>query len=71
MSYAAIFFRDNEDWGCLFRGSAWFKYAKFNHVVKFLFKGLAMYVRDRISAMMHWLCSRFEVNVNLFMGIDS
>ncbi len=47
------------------------KYAELDHVVKFFFKGGAVYVRHRISTVMYQFCSRFEVNVDLFMRIDS
>ncbi len=70
MADVTIFFGDNEGRGCPFRGSARFEDAKLNHVVKFFFKDLLVYIRDMVSTVMHRLCSRFEFNMNLFMQID-
>ncbi len=66
-----ILFRDNKGQGCPFRGPAWFKDTNLNHVVEFLFKGMLMDTRNRVSSVVHWFSSKFEVNVKLFMGIDS
>ncbi len=68
---ATILFGDNEGRGRPFRGSAKREDAKLDHVVKFFFKCFLVYMRDRISTVMHRLCSRFEVNLNFFMWIDS
>ncbi len=53
------------------RGPTWFKDTKFDHMMKFFFKCLLVYVRNRLSTVMYRLSSRFDVNANLFGRIDS
>ncbi len=67
----AILFRNNEGRGHPFKGPAWFNDTKFDHVVKLFFESLLVYVRNRVNVMMYQLSSIFEVNVNLFVRIDS
>ncbi len=70
IEYTHLVFND-ESMGCPFKGPTWLEDIMFNHVIKFFLEGLTMYMRNRISTMMHQLSSRFEFNVNFFAGIDS
>ncbi len=71
LSTLSILFGDNEGRGCPFGGLTWFKDTNFNHVIKFLFESLLVYMWTRVSMVMHCLGSRFEFNVNFLVGVDA